>query len=343
MFAFQGLESWKTLQIDQKSLAVKGFWLYAYSKALSMTFELVFKRSLLSPSFIQYGDDEPRPVEKAHIVGKRKVQDIPGKKNPGGKNDNDPKPGKYDARGIRRLETISPGEVKLAYQSYEKQLTQTSYRSFIASNHFYMIDLAERESVPAIIFGRINLCLPGDGPIQNIREMELSFPQKEKSPDQLVLHPRDILLNGNVRSYGVRVKFLCTKKDKADFAGFENAFLEAGFVLEYQDGYLDLLEMKESNKASLPLFHVIGSRWFASVPPTVQEEVRSGLRKLIEWDSPILNYHPDHMPSDVQTLNRELGFQYGYTKFVLIESRDAGQVLQIIKPTFEKLFSQPIK
>jgi hypothetical protein len=206
-----------------------------------------------------------------------------------------------------------------------------------------MIDLAERENVPATLFGRVNVCFPGDGPIQNLREIELSFPQREKAPDTVVLRPRDILHNGNVRSYGVRVKFLGTEEDRADFAGYENSFLEAGFALEYQRGYLDLLEMKEGNKASLPLFHVVGSRWFASIPPTVQEEVRSGLRKLIEWDKLILNYHPDHTPYDVKTLNRELGFQYGYTNFVLIESRDAGQVLQIVKPTFEKIFAQPIK
>jgi hypothetical protein len=75
----------------------------------------------------------------------------------------------------------------------------------------------------------------------------------------------------------------------------------------------------------------------------MQEEVRSGLRKLIEWDNLLLNYHPDHTPYDVKTLNRELGFQYGYTNFVLIESRDAGQALHIIKPTFEKIFAQSIK
>ena len=309
-----------------------------------MTFEIAFKRSLLSPSFIQFDDDKPRPSDEAHVLG-RGVQKISKGQNQdqGGRNEKESKPGKYDERGCRRLTSIPPGEVKRAYQFYEKQLTPTSYGSFIATNHFYMIDLAQREDVPAVLFGRVNVCLPGDGPIQNFREMELSFPQQGNKPDAVVLHPRDILPHGNIQSYCIRVKFLGTQDDIAEFIRAENIFFDDGFALDFQTGYIDLLDLNESDKDALPWFHVISSRWFASIPDSMQEEVRSSLKKLIEWDSLILNYHPDHMPFDVKTLNRELGFQHGYTTAVLIEPRNPGQVLQIIKPTFDRIFAQPIK
>lgn len=307
-----------------------------------MTFEVALRRSLLSPSFIQYGDDEPRPVDKAHVVGKRKVQDISG--NQGGKNDNESKSGKYDERGYRRLNSITLGEVKAAYNFYKNQLKPTDYATFIATNHFYMIDLAQREKgIPSTVFGRVNVCHPGDGQLQNIREMELLFPQKEGKPDAVNLHPRDILAHGNVQSYCVRVKFFGTEEDAADFASSTGTFFDEGFTFDFQPGYIDLLELNESKRETLPWFHVIGSRWFASIPDTMQEEVRSSLKKLIEWNHLLLNYHPDHTPYEVRSLNRELGFQYGYTRIVLIESRDPAQVLQIVKPTFEKIFTQPIK
>lgn len=307
-----------------------------------MTFEIALRRSLLLPSFIQYGDDEPRPVDKAHIVGKRKVQDISG--HQAGKNDNDPTPGKYDERGYRRLNSITLGDVKTAYDFYKSQLMPTDYASFIATNHFYMIDLAQRvKGVPSAVFGRVNVCHPGDGQIQNIREMELLFPQKDGKPDTVNIHPRDILAHGNVQSYCVRVKFFGTEEDAADFAGSTGTFFDEGFAFDFEPGYIDLLELDGSKKETLPWFHVIGSRWFASVPYSMQEEVRSNLKKLIDWNYLLLNYHPDHTPYEVHSLNRELGFQYGFTKMVLIEPRNPAQVLQIVKPTFEKIFAQPIK
>ena len=309
-----------------------------------MTFEIALRRSLLLPSFIQYGDDEPRPVDRAHIIGKSKAQDISGKHNQGGNNDHDSKPGKYDARGYRRLNSITLGEVKSAYEFYKNQLMPTHHASFIATNHFYMLDLAQRERTsPAAVFGRVNISHPGNGELQNIREMELLFPHKEGKPDKINLHPRDILPHGNIQSYCIRVKFLGTEEDMADFTRSEALFFDEGFAFDFEPGYLDLIDLDESKRDEFPWFHVIGSRWFASVPYSMQEEVRSGLKKLIEWNRIILNYHPDHTLYDVYSLNRELGFQYGFTKIVLIEPRDPAQTLQIIQPTFEKIFAQPIK
>jgi hypothetical protein len=309
-----------------------------------MTFEIALRRSRLLPSFIQYGDDEPRPVDKAHFVGQKKAQDISGKHNQGGKNENEPRPGKYDERGYRQLNSITLGEVKSAYEFYKHQLMPTHYSSFIATNHFYMLDLAQREkNIPAAVFGRVNVLHPGDGQILNIKEMELLFPNKEGKPEKIDLHHRDFLPHGNVQSYCIRVKFLGTEEDMQDFVGFENMFFDQGFAFDFQQGYLDLINLATSKRDTLPWFHVIGSRWFASIPYSMQEEVRSSLKKLIEWNSLILNYHPDHTPYDVHSLNRELGFQYGFTKIVLIEPRDPTQVLQVIQPTFEKIFDQPIK
>ncbi len=309
-----------------------------------MTFEIALRRSLLLPSFIQYGDDEPRPVDKAHFIGQKKAQDISGKHPQGGKNENEPKSGKYDERGYRRLNSITLGEVKSAYEFYQHQLMPTDYASFVAVNHFYMLDLAQKEkNIPAAVFGRVNVLHPGDGQILNIREMELLFPNKEGKPDKINLHPRDSLPHGNVQSYCIRVKFLGTEEDRADFFGSESMFFDQGFAFEFQPGYIDLIGLDESRRDTLPWFHIIGSRWFASVPYSMQEEVRSSLKKLVEWNYLLLNYHPDHTPYEVHSLNRELGFQYGFTRMVLIEPRDPGQVLQIVKPAFERLFAQPIK
>ena len=313
-----------------------------------MTFEIAFKRSLFSPNFIQYGDDKPRPSDEAHLLGRGLQKISKGQdQNQGGGNESEPqKGGKYDSRGYRKLTSISLGEVKSAYKFYENQLMPTSYGSFIAVNHFYILDLAQQEKdIPAAVFGRVNVCHPGDGHIQNIRELELAFPQQSGKPDMVHLRPRDILTppQGNVQSYCVRVKFLASQEDIEDFIGHENVFYDAGFAVEFEAGYLELLNMDESHRDSLPWFHVIGSRWFTSIPYSVQEEVRSRLKKLVEWGSLILNYHPDHTSFEVKTLNRELGFQHGYTDIALIEPRNPGQVLQIIKPTFEKIFVHPIK
>jgi len=141
----------------------------------------------------------------------------------------------------------------------------------------------------------------------------------------------------------VRVKFLATQEDVADFNGYENLFLEQGFLPEFETGYIDLLDISEQKQAVLPWFYVIGSRWFASIPESVQVEIREQLGKLIRWNKLIFNYHPKSLSSEIRTLNDELGFNYGFTEHYLISPQDAQQTMQIVASTFEKIFQQAMK
>ncbi|NWG06374.1 MAG: hypothetical protein HXY35_06765 [Chloroflexi bacterium] len=307
-----------------------------------MTFEIALKRSLLSPGFIQFGDEKPRPPEEAHVLG-RGLQKLSKGQNQkqGGQNEDEPNPGKYDTRGSRKLNSITPGEVKRAYQLYERQLTSTSYGSFIATNHFYMIELAQRENVPAAIFGRVNVCLPGDGQVQNVREMELSFPQPGMKPEAVILRPRDIATHGNIQGYCIRVKILASEEEYKDFIQYERLFREAGFVFDFNDNTLDLLELSETDHDSLPWFHVIGSRWFAEIPVSLQQDVKFSLWKLSGRETLLLNYHPDHTPIGIKKLNDELGYQYRLSDFLLTDPKTPQQTLHFVRTVFEKVFLEP--
>jgi len=310
-----------------------------------MTLETALRRFLLSPNFIQTGNEKPR---KGHILG-RGTENLTRQpdQNQGGKNANDPEQGTpRKTRGYRKLDSITLGEVKSAYNFFEKQLKPGPYEAWVGTNNFCMIDLVQRnEDVPPAIFGRVSVCHPSDGYVQNIREMELSFPQKEGRPDTVLLHHKDILQppHGNVQSYYIRVKFLASQEDIADFSESENLFLEKGFILDYSTGYIDLLELREKDRDLYPWLYVVGSRWFASIPNSVQAEVRGSLQNLIQWNKLIFNYHPEKLQGEIKTLNRELGYKPGFTDLFLIETEDPQQTVRIINSTFEKLFEQPMK
>src|SRR3990172_727827 len=116
--------------------------------------------------------------------------------------------------------------------------------------------------------------------------MELFFPRREGAPDVLQLHADDILQSprGAVQSYCIRVKFLASPEDIEDFNRQEDVFLQNGFLPEFTSGYLDLLDMNEQEQAGSPWLYVVGSRWFASVPESIQPEIREKLRSLIRWN-----------------------------------------------------------
>ena len=78
-----------------------------------------------------------------------------------------------------------------------------------------------------------------------------------------------------------------------DFSRSENIFIEKGFAPLYETGYIDLLDVNEQNHSALPWLHVIGSGWFASIPDSVQPEIREQLRNLVRWEKTIFNYHPE--------------------------------------------------
>src|SRR6185503_18086090 len=170
------------------------------------------------------------------------------------------------------------------------------------------LHLVSQRGCPPAIFGRVKTCYPSDGYIQNIQEMEIHFPQKDGAPDVVLLHADEIIHDPHkpVQSYCVRVKFLAAPEDMADFDGYENLFLEQGFLPEFESGYIDLLELSEQNHSTLPWFYIISSRWFASIPESLQPEIRSALQNLIRWNKLIFNYHPKAWTSEIRTLNGEL-------------------------------------
>ena len=196
------------------------------------------------------------------------------------------------------------------------------------------------------MFGRVKTCYPSDGYVQNIQELELYLACKDRTPDVIHLHAEDILLKPNkpVQSYCLGVRFLATAEDIAEFTEQAQLFLQQGFLPEFSTNYIDILDINEHNQASLPWMYVISSRWFASIPVSIQPEIREKLTKLIHWNKLIFNYHPELLlPREVHSLNRELGMKAGYTELFLIEPENPNQTAQIVAKTFDKIFNQPMK
>lgn len=310
-----------------------------------MALETTFKRFSLFDHFAQMGNDEPPPSrmkKKIHWVGNKEPDEQ--KQDSGGKRSGQ-SPKQKDARGYRDLASIAIGEVNEAHQYFKQQLLPSPYPAWIAPNHFCMIHLTrKREPRPSAVFGRVKTCYPSDGYAQNIQELELLLPHKDHAPDVIHLNADDILVTPGkpLQSYCVQVRFLAHPEDIADFAGQETLFFQPGYFPEFQPGFIDLLDINEHNHNSSPWLYVIGSRWFASIPVSVQPEIREQLTKIIHWDKLIFNYHPEYLPREVRTLNRELGFKVGFTKIHLIEPQDPAQTVDIVSRTFDKIFSQPM-
>ena len=306
-----------------------------------MALGTILKRSLFSTPFIQTGSDKPR---KPHWVGDKVSPPAQQSQTPGGK-DEDRSPGP-DPRGYRDLASLTLGEVQDAYNFFKSQLLPSPYESWVATNHFCMLELVRRrDRRPPIVFGRVKTCYPSDGYIHNIQDMELYFPNKKRKPDTVLLRGEDILLDPSkpVQSYGVRLKFFASPEDMADFDEHADLFLARGFIPEFTPGYIDLLDMNEHDHAAYPWLYVIGSRWLASIPESVQPEIRERLKSLIQWNKLIFNYHPERLPREIRSLNRELGYKAGFTELFLIEPEDPQQTVKIVQSTFEKLFQQPMK
>jgi hypothetical protein len=209
-----------------------------------------------------------------------------------------------------------------------------------------MIPLTRKrtEHSPPEMFGRVKVCYPSDGDVQNIHELEVELPCKDRTPEIVNLRAEDIARQKPIQSYCVRVRFLAAPEDTADFTGHEQLFLQQGFLPEFSHSYIELLDINEQNHASLPWIYVISSRWFASVPDSVQPEIREKLAKLIQRDKLIFNYHPElRLPREVYSLNRELGMKVGFTEYFLIEPENPGQIAQIVAKTFDKIFNQPMQ
>jgi len=314
-----------------------------------MALETAFRRFSLLPSFIhtaalrraslvQTGNGEPR---KAHWLGdKRKQSTTPGQdQKQGGPEDHSPK--QPDPRGYRDLASLTLGDVHDAYDFFKSQLLPSPYEAWVNTNYFCMLELVRRrDGRPPVFFGRVKICYPSDGYIHNIQDMELYFPNKNRKPDTVLLRAEDILLDPAkpVQSYCVRVKFCASPEDRTDFDQYENLFLEKGFIPEFTTGYLDLLDMNEHEHATYPWLYVIGSRWLASIPDSVQQEIRTHLREFVNWGHIIFNYHPRRHALRYLSLNEELDFNYGFTQHYLIAPQNTEQTLRKVEESFEEIF-----
>ncbi len=306
-----------------------------------MSLEVSLRRFSLLPWFAQTGNGETR---RPHWVGDKRGAPPQPDQNQNNSRDNPPR--RQAPRGYRDLADIRLGEVQDAHRYFENQLAPSPYPGWVTTDQFCMLNLVRKnDGHPPALFGRVKACFPSDGYIHNIQEMELDFPNRERKPDTVLLSNEDILPGPGhaVQAYCVRLKFLASPEESVEFEAAVPSFIEKGFLPEFESGYLDLLDLQELQKEAYPWFHVIGSRWLASVPDSVQGEVRAALKNLIAWDKVLFNYHPERFSSEVRSLNRELGYKPGFTERFLIEPEDPAQTLHIVASTFEKIFQQPIK
>lgn len=305
-----------------------------------MMFETLLTRSLFAPPLIQTGNDKPR---KPHWVGDQGQNRAEPDRVSQGKPEGPGRP-RRDPRGYRDLATVTLGEVQDALNHFGNQLVPSPYDSWVAPNYFCRFDLVRRrDGRPPVVFGRVGACYPGDGHVQNIEDIELHLPQQHGAPETILLHGDEIRSapEGAVQSYCVRVRFLLSEDEIAEFSGHDGLFLQNGFCPEKSSAYLDVLEMNEHENAACPWLYVIGSRWFASIPDSVQSEVGEKLRQLLQWNKLVFNYHPGRLEGRIRSLNRELGFKPGFTDVFLIEPEDPKQTAAIISATFDRIFRRP--
>jgi hypothetical protein len=303
-----------------------------------MTLEIRLRKFSFLPGLIQTGNEEPR---KAHFLGKKPATPVE-KQDQGQRNDNSPRrqsTGKY-----RPLGSVTLGEVDDALRHYLPQMVPSPVEGWIARNYFCQFPVLQRtDDQSPVVFGWVKTCFPGDGNIQNIDQMELRFPNAGTAPDLLNIHRSDILGQRPIQSYCVGVKMYLSETEMEDFRRSENIFIEKGFAPLYETGYLDLLDLNEQDQSSLLWLNVIGSEWFASIPDSVQPEIRERLRTLADWNMLVLNYHPQRYALRYYSLNDELEFNYGFTKHFLTTPQDSNQVLQKVDATFEGIFMQAMQ
>jgi len=301
-----------------------------------MALETALRGLGLLPGFIQTGNGEPR---KAHWLGNKRRQSTTPQQDQKQSGNDDHSPKRPDPRGYRDLASIALGEVEDVYHHFKAQLVTSPAEAWIAKNYFCQVPLKTRGNErPPLVFGRVKSVYPSDGYIDNVEQMELYFPRRDTSPDVLLLHADDVSFQKPAQSYCVGVKFYVSEAEMGDFSQSENIFIENGFAPLYETGYLDLLEVSEQNHSALPWLHVIGSGWFASIPESVQSEVREHVRNLVHWNKVIFNYHPRRYSFQVLSLNEELDFNYGFTEHFLVSPQDTQQVLKKVEESFAGMF-----
>jgi hypothetical protein len=302
-----------------------------------MTLEIRLRRFSFLPDLIQTGNGEPR---KAHFLGRKQAAPVE-KQDPGQRNDNTPQ--RQETGKYRPLTSVTLGEVDDALRYFLPQMVPSPTEGWIARNYFCQLPVRQRtEDQSPVVFGRVTSCFPGDGNVQNIDQMEVHFPVAGGGPDLLNIHRSDILGQRLIQSYCVGVKMYLSEAEMDDFRRSENIFVETGYAPLYETGYLDLLDLNEQEHASLLWLNVIGSEWFASIPDSIQPEIRERLRDLADWGLLLLNYHPRRYALHVPSLNDELDFNYGFTKHFLTTPQDTNQVLQKVNGKFSEIFMRGI-
>lgn len=301
-----------------------------------MLLDATLRRLLLLPGFIQTGNGAPR---KAHWLGdKGKQSTDPEHYQKPGRSDHRP-PSRGDSRGYRDLASLTLGEVEEAYARFQVQLVPAPAEGWLAKNYFCHLPLKRRVDVrPPLVFGRVKTMYPSDGHLHNMEEMEMHFPRWNAPPDVLHIRDHDISLQKPARSYCIGVKLHVSPEEMADFSQSENIFLEKGFAPLYENGFLDFLDLSEQNSPALPWMHVIGSGWFASIPDSVQPEIREQLRNLVRRGMVVLNYHPKRHALHYLSLNEELDFNYGFSEYYLLAPQNTEQALRKVEEKFDEIF-----
>ena len=302
-----------------------------------MTLEIGLRRFRFLPDWIQTGNGEPR---KAHFVGKKEATPVDNQ-DQGGRQDQTPQrqsTGKY-----RPLTSVTLGEVDEAMRRYLPQLVPSPAEGWIARNYFCQLPVRQKSDEQSpVVFGRVRTAFPADGNVQNIEQMELHFPNSETKPDLINIRRSDFHLQRPVHSYCVGVRMFLSESEMADFSQSENIFVEKGFAPLYETGYLPVLDQPEHDHSSMLWLNVFGSEWFASIPDSIQPEIRERLHDLLDSGLLVLNYHPRRHSLRYLSLNDELEFNYGYTKHYLITPQDTNQALQTLEERFEEIFMQAI-
>ena len=305
-----------------------------------MALETSFRRLGLLPGFIhrtaslvQTGNGEPR---KAHWLGNRQSTDRGQDQKQGGQDGRPPQ--RPDPRGYRNLSSITLGEVEDAYNLFKAQLVPSLAEGWVAKNYFCQLPLSRHSDGPPLLFGRVKTVYPSDGHIHNIEEMEMYFPHTDSAPDVVHIGSYDIASERPAQTYCVGVKFYVSQEEMTDVSQSENIFIEKGFAPLYENGYLDLLDINVQNHSELPWLHVIGSGWFASIPDSVQPEIRAQLRELVRQGNMVFNYHPRRYALQYLSLNEELDFNYGFSEHYLIAPQNTDQTLRKVEESFAEIF-----
>ncbi|HQX17099.1 MAG TPA: hypothetical protein PLA27_11800 [Anaerolineales bacterium] len=307
--------------------------------ACAMTLALSFRRSIFQPREISAGNGSPR---KVHWVGGRS----PVETNQNHAQHGDNNPGKKSSSGYHSLSDIKIGDVNQAYRNFHPLIAPSHLPGWVAPGYFCAIPLAQtNEYRPSAVFGRVKSCYPADGYVQNIHEMELLFPKPGNEPLELNIRQNEIDFESTVpaQSYCARLKIFLSPPEQADFARFEDVYLQYSYMPEFITRYVDLADVNEFNYNDFPDVVVVSSRWFELACEASDGQVCEKLHQLIKWNKTVVNYHPLTLENDVHTLNRELGFKHGFTDLALIEPETPAQTLEFVSRTFDRIFMQGMR